>query len=1539
MVSTEIFVPSRKLTVVGGKHPLTNEHRQVEVPTGMTIAEALDATIAGTGLDWPPDRFVATVNDVRVPREYWTRVKPKPGTLVVFRPVASGDSALRSLLFLGVAVAALFIAPYLAPGLAGALGITPAIASSLIGGAITLGGAFLLNALIPLRPSQQDSAQPKTLPMISGASNEVRPWGPIPVVLGTHRLSPMFAAMPYSQWSGQKQYMNLAYCCGYGRLQITRMRIGTTPIEAFEEVTTEIDDGRKDPSEGPLPNGLTLFPRNVNEDPLGLTIKSADGWVERAATGLATKIISLDLIAPGGIFSFNTKTGNYDDRPVTINVRYKNKNDPPTAWIDRPDVVFTRNRDPYRLGSMWTVDTPGAYLVQVKKATTDYTGTGQVADTIQWATIRAYETGNPINFKKQLALVALKARATDQFNGVISTFNCVVSSYVKHWDKNTATWTGPNHLSSNPGDLFMHVLTGPANARPRQPYQIDYQSIQDWAEDCDTRGYTYNAVITDQRTVREVLADIAAAGRATVALRNGKWGVSFPRDSDPVSWHFTPRNSSGLKTTRTYREMPHALRVRYIRASKDWQQTEGIVYNDKTDGSGGMHTAATATLFESVEFPGITDWNNVHLAGRYQLAQALLRPETHTLNADIESLRLERGDKVMMSDDVLLIGTGYGRVTDTDPVHETCTVDSRVIMEVGKTYQIKFTLDDGTFLTRTVLNSGNETDFIQFDTNDASSAVPAVGNLFSFGESQKVTNDYRVLDVRPGPDLTAQFTLVDDAPGIEFPGPVPEYDPGITDPPDPFDQKPKSLAFAQSFSGSGITTKSIVTLTVIIPRVGTIQAFEYQVIDLDTSPNVAAPNTFPWPDGYWMPFAVVPAPYLYAVKENMEAGHYSFRVRAIHRGDVGQPNNASSTWVYPDPNPIVTVVGVLAPPPDITPPLRYSIQGDIMVLDWDAVAAINLSHYRVKYSALTDGTATWASSNDLFTTVTNRAGVAAHTGTYFVKAVSYAGVESVNDIESTILTSPIEPSNILVTINEGSGFIRFDGTSISPPSPLFPGPKTFTQVQGVLLTLTKVGSIYTTNQGFYEFGNYGGGTYFDLGFVYTSQVTAIVNAHGTSAGNTMDTWVTLAGLAALEADASPADWSIETVYQASQGPQVTAKSIQQIITDQGLTANLKLLLEAGKTTSWPGTGQKWLDESGLGYDFFLGLDGTVATNDPTFNGVPGHLTRDTYWAFDGGDWFTYDTVNETWMDSIHKDSAKVTFVTAVYVATLDTSIGHYLAGTTTTGGTQTGFQLLIVNNKISFQTTNGTATPNFSSLSTIALATTGWHVIGFSIDEAAATNNITFMIDGVTQVASGVYSSPSAAAATNKLNVGAAAAGAGALQNGWRMHSMAMWQGVALTAAQLAALGSAIYHNDDFIWSPWTPFAATDITARALKFGIRLNGSADGQVSPAVANLAVTIDMPDRHLGFNITDGGTPPHGSGTSPSGYTINFNPPFKKLKSIALANYQLDTSIGEKYTILSSDENHVTIVFSKPGTPSDIILDRTFSLHAYGYGMVVT
>jgi hypothetical protein len=271
-----------------------------------------------------------------------------------------------------------------------------------------------------------------------------------------------------------------------------------------------------------------------------------------------------------------------------------------------------------------------------------------------------------------------------------------------------------------------------------------------------------------------------------------------------------------------------------------------------------------------------------------------------------------------------------------------------------------------------------------------------------------------------------------------------------------------------------------------------------------------------------------------------------------------------------------------------------------------------------------------------------------------------------------------------------------------------------------------------------------------------------------------------------------ADTQGGTLGGAVPGPY--SKSIQQIIADLALPTP-KLLLEAGSLASWPGSGQKWIDESGNGYDFFLGTDGTVASADPVFNGVPGGISLSEHWALSGFQYFTYDAVSEPWMNAIHRDNAKASGVFLFYYPAPSPTFSCFLYGNFLNTLTNIGSEFVVYNNSLVFAVGNGSGTYSYNQPAAATLGA-GWHVGAFSIDEAAGT--LTIMTDGVVEVFAGaIYAAPSAAAASFPLQIGAEGGTTGSLLPiGFNLRSVVMWQGVALTAAQLVAFNNAVVAND-----------------------------------------------------------------------------------------------------------------------------------------------
>lgn len=233
----------------------------------------------------------------------------------------------------------------------------------------------------------------------------------------------------------------------------------------------------------------------------------------------------------------------------------------------------------------------------------------------------------------------------------------------------------------------------------------------------------------------------------------------------------------------------------------------------------------------------------------------------------------------------------------------------------------------------------------------------------------------------------------------------------------------------------------------------------------------------------------------------------------------------------------------------------------------------------------------------------------------------------------------------------------------------------------------------------------------------------------------------------------------------------------------GLTSGLQLCLDTGDALSYT-SGQSWLDRSGNGYDFFLGMTGSVEESDPTFNGTAGRRSSGEYFSYNGSQGHRYDSANETWMNNIHKDNAKFTLLTWVYLPNLTTSNG--LIGTS--GGTDVvGFHwFLLSTEQLQIAVWNGGGNV-LDSTDTTAGTIGAWNFCAISLDEAVGAGGGLHFMNGTVSTFTSTYTSPSAAAAAYTTEICALGNASFPVENTLRMGMFAAWN-VALTQTQLSAL-------------------------------------------------------------------------------------------------------------------------------------------------------
>jgi hypothetical protein len=910
----------------------------------------------------------------------------KQGAVITFVPRLQGG-AIRSVLGIVIAVAALLVAGPLGSLLAGssfglAIGLSASVATALIGGGIILAGTMALNALFPVRPpATPDSVNSTSLNSIQGAQNQANPFGPVPVVLGTHRQSPYYAAKPYTEIVGDDQYLRLLFCMGYGPLELSDLRIGETPLTSFSDYTIETREGFiSDPA-------ITIYPDAVDEVALSITLVNTvdppmDGgtggvW-QSQNTSADTDAIAVDFTAPQGCFRVDDTTGNLDTWTIYIAFRYRIIGT--STWTNASNLVIGRSPNPTRVGTVVNV-ARGQYEVQARKLLGDG-ASDKIKDELIWTALRSIKCTAPVSFPKPLAMVALRIKASDQLSGVINTFNCVCSSLVLAY--NGSAWIG-DVASQNPADLFRWVLQGPANARPVADSLIDLANLAEWWTYCTSKGFKFNQVRTAVSSVSDALDDVCSAGRAVKTFIDGKWGVIWDRPDDSIVQHFTPRNSWGFQGQRSYAQQPHGWRVSFINEDNGFTTDERIVYDDG-------YNSSNATLFEGMQFPGVTDPDLIWKHGRFHIAQNRLRPEKLTLSVGWEHLVCTRGDRVVVTHDVPLIGLASGRVKSV--AGQTVTFDELLTIETGKTYGVQFRVpQDARSFNRAVNPATTAGDYSSLTLIGDLSLVVA-GTLFGFGETDMESAVYRVQGISHQKDLIATLTLVDDAQEISTAdnGPIPAYDPHVTIPADPFTLPPRDFKYLEVIDGVGASVRALVRLTWQVPRFGRIASFQVQQQDNEAG-------------GPWVDVASVLPPHRTVDIPLISSGSWSFRVRCIFT------DGTASEWATLTS---LSLLGLTFAPGDITNLHQHSVDGQT-VLDWDTVQDQRTIYYEVR-----KGTS-WDTGLVVGDVVTQPPWATTGDGTYHVRAYVLspfsARIYSIATASITIADSIIS-RNIIVSKDE-----------------------------------------------------------------------------------------------------------------------------------------------------------------------------------------------------------------------------------------------------------------------------------------------------------------------------------------------------------------------------------------------------------------------------------------------------------------------------------------------------------------------------------------
>ncbi len=1115
-------------------------------------------------------KLVVTLDGEILSKDKWNQ-KLKKGQIVSLNYVPTGGDDGKAVMQVVITIAAIVATAYLGPIAGGAIAAGNYGTAALAGAgivAVSMVSSMAMNALMTT-PKQSDGTlgyKDSQTQFIEGASNSINKFGVIPVNLGTNRMFPPQAALPYTETSGNDQYCRQLFTYGYGKVTVIERKLGETILDDYDYVEVE------DKLNADLNSGTSLYANDIYQEDFSIKVtkeespfirttqKDCDecildftfqglvnGITQGKYAGLKLKTsvqfeiqfapintedwstsingatiqeqsINADIsvyllyrflntwVCRRYFLALNTQTGDISIHSVDSKVNrleypslsseyvylgyYENgsfhdlRQNLVGSSIESIDnfIVTTDVSDKSNalitvgsgniLGStsMMTVTDAtsrvlrvsrrivfparGQYQIKVNRLTDDSNIDSLLNDSY-WTALKSITYRNPVNFPN-ISGTAMRIKATDQLNGTVNSYNAIVSTLMKSYNPDKDLWVD-DVATSNPADIFRYVLQSPAFAKYEQitDDKIDLEKLKEWWIYCNSLNLTFNKVIDSDTSIDDVLNDICAAGVATLSKVDNVFSVIIDNERPYVKGLVTPRNSWDYKGNINYPELPDALRVEFRNAEIGYSTDERIVYMDGFDEN-------NAKLFERLEFSSCTNADLAYWYGRRYFATALLQPETHTFKMDFEHLTFNRGDRINLVNDVILVGVGQGRikelVIDDEDNITGFVIDDKVNIPSTKNFAVRIRDNNGKgfnyYLLKQFVGVSNSFTFAQSLTAEN---APAIGSLCAFVEDGKEL-DLIITQIKTTSNETATITAVDYAPARFTPiEEFPEWSSNITIPGDFY--KP----YAPELNGEIKSDESVMirnsdgslTSIMIIPLKNRNENSVIPVI------QVKITGATEW----FIPNTLKNDSNELVLTGLSDGSYYDISIR--YQRQTGLQLLSDALYINN-----VKFVGGSTPPKDVEN-FRVTVTNGLALFEWTPTDDVDISHYVIKYSLDTEHVS-WESAQTAVARVTsNTVTMIIHRGMYLIKAVDLMGFESKN------------PTTI-ISIDSGA-YKNVVEELIQHPN--WEGRKENTYASGGILTLSPEKS-----QGYYYFNP----EPLDLGEVYECSLTADVKSN---AGN------------------------------------------------------------------------------------------------------------------------------------------------------------------------------------------------------------------------------------------------------------------------------------------------------------------------------------------------------------------------------------------------------------------------------------------------------
>lgn len=634
-------------------------HQVAQAP--IRARETVNGFLRRTG--WSTDKLptICVLNGRPLMRQDWGRYRLRKKDRLAFmsKPLGGGSAQGKQIAGLVAMIALVALAPYVAGPMAAAFFGGSAIAQSVIGAAFVAGGAFAINTLIAPKAGGQDD-DPGQIYSFGTQSNSARVLQTIPVSYGRVKRAPDYAAVPWSEFIGNEQFLHIVLVDGLGKYERHQILVDDTVLwDSGTGINSEFSGVSIDfyePGEE-----ITSFPLNVataaevSGQELPDDLEWVGGFIANAA-GTTARHLAIDIVFPGGLYQVNS-SGKLSPVFVPVTAQYRPVNDlgAPTgagSWT----VLFTQvfggqTKKPKRFSRKVAVSA-GRYEVRLRR-NNDASTDSNIVDGVAWAGLRAYLTG-PQSFPG-VSVTAITMRATQQLTSAAAQRMSVISTRILPvW--NGSAWV--EQATRSPAWAMWDIATNEDYGAKRAISKVDIQSVLALDAGATTRGDCFDFTFSSAMGVPEALDTALRVTRA-----KHRWAgdvLTLVRDE----WRDVP--SMMLTDQEIVRG---SLSVDYLMQPEDSADAVILEYVDETvwqPAEVQVPTDYAADYPVRIQLPGIVQRDQAYREAQFLYRQSQYRRVRPTLETEHDGRLVSMGDHLLVQSDIPGAWGAAGKVVGED---------------------------------------------------------------------------------------------------------------------------------------------------------------------------------------------------------------------------------------------------------------------------------------------------------------------------------------------------------------------------------------------------------------------------------------------------------------------------------------------------------------------------------------------------------------------------------------------------------------------------------------------------------------------------------------------------------------------------------------------------------------------------------------------------------------------------------------------------------------------------------------------------------